>query len=114
MAEVGSRTRFVTRDVVCCASLESRGALPGGYKVGDAVCYIGQSFHYTDGDKKEHSTVGKVTGRCGPGPLFGKGVQVLFSYNHSSIDCRVDEVRLPCPLRNAGLLPSRCPQPCGA
>ena len=61
--------------------------LPGGYKVGEKVFYMGASQTFADGDKVVHSQQGEVTGPAITENTKGKGVAVLFPGNTAGINC---------------------------
>ena len=77
-----------------CAQL-SRDApppLPGGYKVGEKLFFMGTSQTVSTGDKIVHGQQGEVTRPATAESVKGKGVDVLFPGNNSIVSCTLDEV----------------------
>ena len=69
--------------------------LPGGYKVGEKVFYMGPGETWDDGDKVVHGQQGEVTGPATLENHMGKGVAVRFPGNKGNVECYVDTVRRP-------------------
>ena len=62
--------------------------LPGGYKVGEKLYYIGASQTWDDGDRLVHGEQGEVTG---PGEWEGL-LEIKFPNNKDTIGCPLDEL----------------------
>ena len=63
--------------------------LPGGYKVGEQVYYVGASQTHKNGRRYDHGMQGEVVGPA----LAGKGVTVLVPGDKRGIFCEITEVR---------------------
>ena len=77
-----------------CAQV-SRAApppLPGGYRMGEKVFYMGVSVTFPSGDKLLHGGQGEVTGHA-TGIHRGMGVSVRFPGNKGKINLYLAEVR---------------------
>ena len=98
----GSRARV--RD----AAARALPPLPGGYKVGEKVFFVGQGQTFADGDKVVHSQQGEVAGVMS-GHTTARGhawspLAVRFPGNKGFVGLRVAEVRR---LRAASAPPPR-------
>ena len=67
--------------------------LPGGYKVGEKVFYMGSSQTWDDGDKLVHGQQGEVTGPATMEYHKGPGVAVSFPGNTGIVNCSLTQVR---------------------
>ena len=67
--------------------------LPGGYKLGDKVFFLGPNQAFADGDKLVHGQQGEVVGPATVETRKGKGVAVRFSGNKGWVDCYLTSVR---------------------
>ena len=74
-------------------SREPPPPLPGGYVVGDKVCYMGTGETFDSGNRLEHGKQGEVVGPATSETHRGKGVAVLFPGNKGAINCYLTNVR---------------------
>ena len=98
-------------------SLGRAEPLPGDYKVGEKVFFMGSSQTFPNGDKVVHGQQGEVTAPATLETPKGKGVAVRFPGNKGNICCFLIQVRR---LRPAPAAPSPAPHtrdaahsPCG-
>ena len=68
-------------------------ALPGGYKLGEKVFYMGARHTFENGEKLVHGQQGEVVGPANGKSTKGKGVKVLFPGNKYGISCHLTKVR---------------------
>ena len=67
--------------------------LPGGYKGGEKLFFMGTSQTVSTGDKIVHGQQGEVTGPATGKSTKGTGVMVLFPGNKYGISCHLPKVR---------------------
>ena len=89
-------------------SREPPPPLPGGYRVGEQVYFIGHSQVLESNNRLEHGQRGEVVGPALSNSHKGRDVAVRFPGNGVAIECFPTEVRLR-HCRNPWLKPSLYP-----
>jgi hypothetical protein len=93
----GLRMRFLGNDCVIGFSLEELSTtapppLPGGYKLGQKLFYIGDNYTLDNGDRLTHGQQGKVVGPATDEEYVGKGLAMRFLGNKDDVECLLTEL----------------------